>query len=59
MQKNKSKPYEHGELINHEGRTAIKVGENRYLNFYGIGFDYVDAKKIAAHFCQKVTDRTK
>lgn len=59
MQKNKSKIYEHGELINREGRTAIKVGENRYLNFYGTGFDYGDAKKIAAYFCRKVTDSTK
>lgn len=59
MQKNKSKIYDHGELVNHEGRTAIKIGENRYLNFYGIGFNYDDAQKIAANFCRKVTDSTK
>lgn len=53
------KVYQTGELVNYEGRTAIKVGENRYLEFSGIGFDYKDAVIIANSFCKKVIDRTK
>ncbi len=52
------KQYKSGELVNYEGRTAVKIGENKYLNFFGIGFNHEDALKIANHFCKKVIDST-
>ena len=54
----KSQVYQIGELVNFEGCTAIKVGENKFLDFFGIGFNYDDAVKIAKRFCKKVIDST-
>jgi len=57
--KKAEKIYQTGKLVSHEGRTAVQVGDNKFLNFYGLGFNYEDAVKIANHFCKEVIDLTK